>query len=298
VALVAGAVALHAGALWRGRPAPAQQATCLAAALVMVGGVAGESERGDVIGLALLVVAAAFVAAGLARRTVDPVLTTVIGGVGAATGGAFLSDRWGGPGFVVATTVCLTMLAVALVRVGTGEGPIPAERFALGVVGLVAVPMSVPATIGWYAREAGAATGLLVAASGVVLVWLAATDRLHLAHVAEAVGGLVVVGGLAIVGVQSVGLATLAGLAGAVGLVAAGTLPERSILSIVGALGLLVNVPWAIAWFFPGEGRTPALVMVTGALIVGVAVLLSHQSGRLRRELGGGHHHHHGAGAA
>lgn len=295
--LVASAVALHAGALWwRDAHAALQQATCLGAVLAAVAGVGGESGRGDVIGAAMAPAAVGLLVAGLARRTTAPTLTAAIGAFGTALATFFVTDEWEGPGFVLAVAVAATLVGLALVRrtdAATTGRPAP-ERLAAGAVGLGALTLVVGPTLGWYAREAGVATGLVVAAVGLGLVVAAARHAVRVPHLVEAAGALVVVGGLALTAVQSVGTATLVGLAGAVGLVAVGTLPERSVLSIVGALGLLVNVPWSIAWFFPGEGRTPALVMVTGASIVGVAVLLARQSGRLRHELGG--HRHHGPG--
>jgi hypothetical protein len=62
-------------------------------------------------------------------------------------------------------------------------------------------------------------------------------------------------------------------------------LPGQVLLSVLGSIGLLVNVPWAIAWFFPGEGRAAVLLLASGALLVGVAVLLTRMRGRFREEL-------------
>jgi hypothetical protein len=62
-------------------------------------------------------------------------------------------------------------------------------------------------------------------------------------------------------------------------------LPGRVLFTLVGLLGMLINVPWAINTFFPGEGRAPLLILVSGALIVAVAVWLARQSDRLRNEL-------------
>jgi hypothetical protein len=44
-------------------------------------------------------------------------------------------------------------------------------------------------------------------------------------------------------------------------------------------------VPWTISTFFPGEGRAPLLILVSGVVIVVVAVLLARQGDRLRTEL-------------
>ena len=76
-------------------------------------------------------------------------------------------------------------------------------------------------------------------------------------------------------------------MATAIGCIAVGMLPGRVLMSVVGSVGLLAFVPWAIAHFFPGEGRAPLLIVVSGALIVAVAVLMAAQSTRWRDEVGG-----------
>jgi hypothetical protein len=85
------------------------------------------------------------------------------------------------------------------------------------------------------------------------------------------------IGGAAITAMQSPAFATLFGIATAIGLLALGTRPDLALLSLFGSLGLLVFVPWAIGWFFPGEGRAPLLIMVSGALILGVAFFLARR---------------------
>jgi hypothetical protein len=84
----------------------------------------------------------------------------------------------------------------------------------------------------------------------------------------------------------SPGFATVFGLATALALLAGSMLPDRVALAPVGALGLLVNVPWAISWFFPGEGRVPLLISVSGVLIIAVAVLMARLGHRFGSELG------------
>lgn len=54
---------------------------------------------------------------------------------------------------------------------------------------------------------------------------------------------------------------------------------------MLGAAGLLGFVPWAITWFFPGEGRVPVLILVSGVLILVLAVVLSRLAPRFREEL-------------
>jgi len=57
------------------------------------------------------------------------------------------------------------------------------------------------------------------------------------------------------------------------------------VLSFIGAGSLLIYVPWSIAHFFPGEGRAPLLIAVSGVLIVGGALFLARSARRLSSEL-------------
>jgi hypothetical protein len=123
--------------------------------------------------------------------------------------------------------------------------------------------------------------------TGAITALVADLSDVHLPSILQTAGGGAIVGGVALTGTRSVGVATIAGLCAGAGLVALGMLPGHVLLSLVGSLGLMINVPWAIGWFFPGQGRAPLLVFVSGVLIVVVAVLLSRMGGRFRRELGG-----------
>jgi hypothetical protein len=77
----------------------------------------------------------------------------------------------------------------------------------------------------------------------------------------------------------------LFGICTGIVLIGLGITPGRVLMSILGSLALLINVPWAIGHFFPGEGRAPLLIMVSGALIIVVAVAMTRLSGRMRSEL-------------
>ena len=104
--------------------------------------------------------------------------------------------------------------------------------------------------------------------------------------IAEALGCAALIGGAALTGTQSPGFASLFGVATAIGLVGLGMVPGQVLMSLFGSVGLLINVPWAIAWYFPGQGRAPLLILTSGALILGVAVLLARLGGRFRHDLG------------
>ena len=64
-----------------------------------------------------------------------------------------------------------------------------------------------------------------------------------------------------------------------------GTRPGEVMLSFVGSVGLLVNVPWLIVRIFPGQVRAPFVILIAGVLFVGLAVLMSRERGRLHDAL-------------
>jgi hypothetical protein len=173
-------------------------------------------------------------------------------------------------------------------------GLLPAGRSALPlvIVGVAALVQSVPSSIAYFATEAGIATGLVTWTAGGLLVLIGSRGLVRTPLPAQVLGGLAMVGGAAVTGAQSDVFAPVFGLLTAVGLVGLGTFPGQVLLSVFGSLGLLVNVPWAIGRFFPGEARAPLLILVAGLVIIGVAVLLTRLGGRFRSELGGGHRHH------
>jgi hypothetical protein len=109
--------------------------------------------------------------------------------------------------------------------------------------------------------------------------------------VLEVAGAAAMLIACAVVAAQEPGIATVAGLLTSLGLLGVSTLPGRVVLSPVGALGLLAFVPWTIGWYFPGAGRVPVLISVSGLLIVGVAVLMARSGHRFGDELGGGRRH-------
>jgi hypothetical protein len=283
-AAVAAAVAVHAGVLWGGHVRPLQQVAALVAILVFAGSLVGRLTDPGVAGLAVGLVAAGVLVTGLTRLTTLPLVSTVIGAVGLVVAGVMTSAEWQGPGLVLAVVIAGSLVALALAPVGdrlVGS----AERIALTVVGGLALFQTVPGTLGYFSEDAGVVTGLITWTVGGGLVALGARRLVRAPVVIEILGGLALLGGAALTGTQAPDVAPLFGLVTAVGLLALGMIPGQVLLSLFGSLGLLINVPWAIGHFFPGEGRAPLLILVSGALILGVALVLARMGDRFRHEL-------------
>ena len=140
-------------------------------------------------------------------------------------------------------------------------------------------------TIVYFAGEAGGVTGLATWAIGGIVMAVGARRLLRAPIVAEIIGGLGLIGGAAITGTRWPSFTPLFGLGTALMLLVIGMLPGRVLYSLLGSLGLLINVRWAISRFFPGEGRAPLVILMSGALIIVVAVLPARQGDRLRTEL-------------
>ncbi len=153
------------------------------------------------------------------------------------------------------------------------------------MVGGLLLSQSLPGAIGYFAQDAGLATGLVVWVAGGSLLFLGYHQLTRGAVAVQVWGVRALLVGAAVTGVQGPGFAPLFGLATALGLLAIGTLPRGILCSLFGSVGLLVNVPWAITRFFPGESRAPLLILVSGALIIGVALLLARSGDRFRTEL-------------
>lgn len=282
----AGSVALLSGLLWRGRERPLQQLTFLVGVAVTVGALVAEVAGGVPVGLAVWAVGATFVALGLRRLTSSPLLTEGLGTL-AVLVGAVITSADSGPGLVFLVASAFGLLALASVP---GLAPERADRMVLGVLGGIALVQSAPSTLGWFSQEAGGVTGLTTWTIGGLLLFIGARGHLRVPLQAELLGGAGLIGGAALTGMQWHGFAPIFGIVTAVVLVGLGTLPGQVLLSVLGSVGLLVNVPWAIGWFFPGEGRAPLLIMVSGALIIAVAVLLTRMGDRFRHDLGAMHH--------
>lgn len=275
------AVAAHSGALWRLRDRPVQQLIALGAAVTAVGSCGALLASDGWWGFAVWAAGGALVALGIAKRGSSPDLTEAIGAIAMVVGAFTVASEWASAGtlFLVATTVA--MAAVALVPMDVA----PVDRWILGAIGSVASLFAVPGSVGWFAYQAGFATGAVLWGCGAVLVALGLLRRVHLPLVAQGVGSVALLVGAAVTAAQWPSVAPAIGLVTAIGLLVVGSRPGAVLESLVGALGLLAFVPWAVARWFPGEGRVPILLVVSGLLILVVAIVVGRLGGRVRREL-------------
>lgn len=278
------AVALESAVLWWNRPRPVQHVTMLGG-LAVATALFVEEFAGEVVtGATLWVLGAALAILGMRHLTTLPIITLAAGAITTVVGTMVIATGREGLGFPL---VCLDAAALVGLAVTPSTRRLRAERIVLAVVGAFGLLQGVPQTIVWFAEDAGIATGLTVWGIGVALVAVAARRRIRAAVAIEVLGSVAVIGGAAITGIQTASFATVFGVATAVGFVMAGMLPGRVLMSLFGSAGLLVFVPWTIAHYFPGEDRAPLLILVSGALLVAIAVLLTRQGKRFRRELGG-----------
>lgn len=278
----AGAVALVSAALWQGRERPVQQLTCLAGTIVFGALLAGQFADGGPIGVTVWLLAAILLLLGLRRRTPLALLTEAVGAAALVAAGLIVPTEWQAFGLLLASATACALLAVAAVTAVPTQRP---DRRIAAVAGTVAFLESVPGTLGYFAERAGAATGLATWAAGAIVLYVGARGLVRGPLVVQVTGAAGLIGGAALTGVQWPVTAPAFGIATAVGLVALGTRPGQVLLSLFGAAGLLVNVPWAIGRWFPGERSAPLLVFVSGLVILAVAVLLARAGGRLRSEL-------------
>lgn len=298
VAACAGAVALESGMLWWRRDRPLQLLTCLGGTSVFAGAAAAELTTGGWVagaGLAVWMVGAAYLGLGLRRMLSPAILPETVGALSVVVGGVIVASDWQGAGLALLVTTALGLLGLATVP---GVALERAGQLTLGIVGGIALLQATPSAIGYFSHAAAAATGFVVFAIGTALIVVGERHLVRLAVAVNAIGCIVVIGGAALTGIQWHGFAPVFGIVTALGLVVLGIRPGQVLLSLFGSVGLLINVPWAILHFFPGEGRAPLLVLVCGVLILAIAVLLSLRTGRFDHDVRTRRHRHPPTGVA
>ncbi len=283
LACVASIAVLNA-ALWWWRERPMQQLVCLVAAVATVGLAVAEWSRDGYAGMAVWVVGGVLLAAGLRQLTPLSVITEMVGAIAMTVGGALIAGDWRSLGLAILLLSSLALLAVAVVP---GLAPNTPHVVIAAVVGGFAFMQGAPQTVAHFANNAGLLTGLVVWLAGAGLIYLGGTDLVRVPILAEVFGSIVIIVGAAVTASQFEGFGPLFGIATAISLVALGMLPGRVLMSVGGSVGLLINVPWAINYYLPGEGRAPLLILVSGALVLAVAVWLARMGDRFRSELGG-----------
>lgn len=268
--------------LWWQRERPLLQLTYVAGALVTVGTMAAQAWDTAAVGVAVWTTGWLFVVAGIAGLTTTTWITVGAGAVGTAVGGAMTASDLRGPGLIM-----WLLTAVALFSLAAGSAPVRrrSDRVVLFVVGGASLLQAVPPAVAHFADRAGIATGSAVAVAGVVALALAGSPLVRAKVTVQLAAGALMVAGAATMGVQSVAVATTVGLLVAATLIGVGMAPAHVLMSVFGCIGLLINVPWAVSHFFPGEGRAPLLVAVSGLVLVVAAVWLSRRSGEMRHAL-------------
>jgi hypothetical protein len=275
----ASTAAVVGGLLWRGHDRPLQQLSLLAGTAVAAGALALEVISDGGTGLVVWAVGAGYLHVGLRRLVPGPGLFTGVGALSAIAGTIWVASQWTGPGLVFMVATAFALLGLATLRASELEHR---DRLVLGGLGGLALLQGAPQVIGWFAQDAGVATGLVTWMVGGSLVVLGVRALTRAPQVAVIFGGLVALIGAAVTGAQVAGLAPILGIATAIGLVVLGARRGEGRVSGLGSLGLLINVPWAIGHFFPGEGMVPLATVVTGVLFVALAVWLT-RSGRQGR---------------
>jgi len=268
--------------LWAGRQRPAQQFMGLAAAAVALGTVIGEFASVGFSGLGVWIAGASLLIATLRHSDVRAGVNQLVGSLAVVVGAYLTVADWRGPGLIFVVVSGLILIAPASIKVVNLPAPTPV---VVGIVGLLALVQGLPMTLVHFATEAGLVTGLVLWSLGVSMVVLVNASILRMHFVFLLFSGAMIVGGAAITGSQVVGFATLFGLVTSMCLIAYGSRPGRALMSVFGLVGILVFIPWMIGHFFPGEGRVPLLIIVSGLLLVVVAVVLTRVGGRLRGEV-------------
>ena len=282
IALAGSGVAFVLGAsLWSLRAVLVTQALTWAAALTVAGS-AGVIAASEGTGGAVVVLGSVtLVVIGVAGRSRPPWLSVTVGVVALPIGVSMVSTSWEATGLVLGAGLALVLVAVV-------ELPgLVTDRIVSVVIGVAAVwsfVSMVPRAIGHFADQAGVLTGAVVAlAAGVALV---STRRGELrAPVPVAViGGLALVLAPAIMASESRPVGLPLGLVVASAAVVFAARAASTPPALLGGLGLAVYVPWSVTEVIEGDLAAPVAVIVTGAVLVAVALWLVIGRSRIRPE--------------
>ena len=270
---------------WRWQRRPLQQAATLIALAVALGTAVDIVGTDGSPGFILWPLGVLYLALGVTRRTPDRFLTEAIGAGVLFAATITFATQWSGFGSIAMVVTGLGLVAGALART-----PVRAtgDAIVFGAAGGFILLQGAPGAIGYFAQEAGIVTGLVVWGVGALAIGIGLARVTRIPRIVETVGGFVLLLGAAVTGAQAAGFATVFGLATATGLLVLGMFPGRILLTLSGSLGLLVFVPWLIAWYFPGANRAPLLIAVAGLLVLLVGLLLGRSAGRFREELAAG----------
>jgi len=267
--------------MWQGRVRPAQQLVAVTALLVVAGTATSEFASAGSVGVVVWVAGLVVIASAWWRRMTVAWMNVAVGGTATLVAGMIIRIDWRAFGLVLSTVTALAMLAAALTLSVHLER---SRQLIMEIIGIITLSMAAPVSIGFFAAKAGVMTGLVVWVFGAVMMVIATRHAVRSAGLVEVASGVALIGGAATCTVQSLGFSSIFGLLTALVLIALGTRPGQVMLSFIGSVGLLVFVPWSIVHYFPGPGRAPLLILISGALILGLALMLARQRSRVPTE--------------
>ncbi len=175
---------------------------------------------------------------------------------------------------------------VALVAAGVGTLVTAAywrlrDRPIQHLLTFVGLAVATGTGIAWAGGEGGL-IGLALWLVGAGWAWLAWQHRIPPAIVGFPLGAALTLVACGFVGSQFEWLAPLLGLATAAAWVGTGVLRNETLALAPGVVGLFMYLPWTLGYFFGDTSGAPAVAMLSGAVLLGVVVLL------VRRGRGGG----------
>ena len=156
------------------------------------------------------------------------------------------------------------------------------------VLVFVGLAVSIGVGIAWAGSgNVAAFVGLALWLFGGAWAWLAWQRRVPPAIVGFPLGAVLTLVASGIVGGQVEWLAPILGLLTAAAWVGVGVAGSEPFALAPGVVGVFVFLPWALGYFFGETLGAPAIVMLSGALLLGVVVLLVRR-GRGQRGAAGG----------